>query len=180
VNGPPGILYHFTCRAWWHFIERDGITRGEVPISRTNVAQHPNLTANPQPNAQKWAGIDVGESVSNKIAVRISVKIPDDDDRIISWQDFANRNVVDRRWYRELDEAGGWEARNWWIYQGVVRPEWFVDFEFFDRGLLNSFDKRMLEIAEISSSYDDVMNRVATRKENGHVFVNPFTAKIEA
>jgi hypothetical protein len=170
----PGILYHFTCRPWWHFIKTEGITRGEVPLSFRDVLQHPNLTSNPDPSAQRW-GCNSG---LNKTAVRITVEIPTGDINLISWRDLATRHKVDRRWYRALDEGGGWEARNWWIYQGVVRPEWFTDVEFFDGGKLGEREARILSICEQSASYEDVVRRIGVEAGNGFVVYDPDLAAV--
>jgi hypothetical protein len=109
MSRAPKTLYHLTCRACWHFIKDEGITMGEVPLSPTEILQHPNLTSNPEPAAQKWAR--VGETATKKTAVRIAVEIPPGDGNLISWRDFAARHGVDRRWYRCLDEVGGWVGR---------------------------------------------------------------------
>jgi hypothetical protein len=162
----PLVLYHFTCRLCWHFIKQDGISKGEVPISRTKRLQHPNLTSNPEPLAQKWEN---GPGANN-VAVRISVEIPPGDQKLISWRDFAERHHIDRRWYRDLDRSGGWEARNWWIYEGVIPPGWFRKVDFLDDGVTSGFEKRLLAEAEKSVSFDEFLERMGARDENGIVF----------
>jgi hypothetical protein len=177
MSQAPKILYHFTDRAAWHFIKSEGITRGEVPLSATDVLQHPNLTSNPVPMSQRWAC--VGQTATNKTAVRIAVEIPPGDDRVMSWRDFATRSRVDRRWYRVLDEVGGWEARNWWIYLGIVPPEWFTDVEFLDDGKITAFEAQLLKVCERSANNDEAIRRMTVKAGNGFVVVDPFAVAID-
>jgi hypothetical protein len=72
----PELLYHFTCRTWWYFIKQDGIDRGEAPTSPLGRENWPNLTSNPDPQAQGWAMPRV--LLFKKTAVRIAVRIPPD------------------------------------------------------------------------------------------------------
>jgi hypothetical protein len=171
----PTKLYHFTSRPWFHFIRTEGITKGEaVASSRNHIVNFPNLTANPDPLAQRWAYDPVcwsGKVMPDKdlpvrrAAVRITVKIPPDDDRLISYRDFATAHGLDRRVYRRLDETGGWQARYWWIYRGVVLPRWFTDVEFLDDGELNWVERRMLDLVEMSASYEDALKRMGATHE---------------
>ena len=81
MNCAPRILYHFTCRAWWHFAKSEGLNQGRVPLSPTEALLCPNLTSNPEPSAQLWACPEDGGS--NKTAVRIAVEIPPGDGKLI-------------------------------------------------------------------------------------------------
>jgi hypothetical protein len=144
MGSPPRLLYHFTSRIWLPFIKKEGITRGEAPISPTERLQHPNLTSNPDPDAQKWSGAE-GHSALHKTAVRITVEIPEGDQKLISWHDFAIRQKMDRKFYRTVDESGGWEAKNWWLYQGIVVPEWFSEIHMPERAPITQEYQALLE-----------------------------------
>src|SRR5947208_3578856 len=94
------LLYHFTCRLWWRFIEAEGITLGEVPVRRGRSLNHPSLTSDPEPGGQDWAGevgeisLPGGETVTmavNKRAVRVGVRIPNSDPELIRWVDLAKK-----------------------------------------------------------------------------------------
>jgi hypothetical protein len=149
---PPSVLYHFTCRLWWHFIEREGISRGEVPLSPTHVLSHPNLTSNPEPTDQRWSRL----SSTNKTAVRIAIEVPSGDDLLISWRALADTHGVERWWYRALDEAGAWEARNWWVYRGVLRPERFMRVDFLDDERISEFESERLTALQAGLILPDV------------------------
>ena len=118
-------------------------------------------------------------TAADKTAVRISGEAPIADDRLISWRDYADRHGCDRKWYRDMDHAGGLEARKWWIYRGTVSPEWFVDVDFFDGDVISDFEKRIIMVAEQSSSYDDMMKKMTVKSENGLVFVDPFAVALD-
>src|SRR4051812_18604208 len=100
----PRLLYHFTCRLWWRFIEHEGISMGEVPVRRGRILNHPNLTTDLEPARQGWA-LHVGEHrlpggekdfmALNKRAVRIAVRIPLSDTRLVRWQDLAKQWGMD-------------------------------------------------------------------------------------
>jgi hypothetical protein len=105
----PHRLYHFTSRPWWHFIQTEGITRGDTPTSWTEGVNFLNLTSNAGPLGQHWCD----RSSVRKTSVRIAVEIPAGDANLIRFRDFADKHGMDRRVYRGLDERGGWQARNW-------------------------------------------------------------------
>ena len=150
------ILYHFTCRAWWHFIQTEGITKGEAPITWTKTENHPNLTSNPDPFSQLWQG----QFGIRKNTVRISVNISENDPNLISWRDFAKSRGMDRNIYRQLDEAGGWEARNWWVYLAFLPPDRFLAVDFFDDGRMTPKESTLLATAQESSSSEEVKRKL--------------------
>jgi hypothetical protein len=49
---PRRLLYYFTSRNWLPSIKKEGITRGEAPISLTESLQYPDLTSNPDLTVQ--------------------------------------------------------------------------------------------------------------------------------
>ncbi len=118
-------LYHFTCHTWWHFIRSEGINRGEVPITQDRVLQFPGLTEDPKAVNQHWA---LGSAL-DKGAVRLTVQIPRAGRLLTTWRAFHEQHQTARRWYRDLDEASGWQARYWWIYAGTIPPIWITSHE---------------------------------------------------
>ena len=164
------ILYHFTCRAWFHFIETQGITKGEAPISLTEVEQHPNLTSNPDPFSQPWQSAN---KENRKNAVRITVEIDDNDPLLISWKQFAISRKMDKKTYRKLDEKGGWQARNWWIYLGIVTTDKFLSVDYFDDGKLSPIELKLLHAAMQSASSEEALDKVGAIKLRPGVKLEP-------
>lgn len=121
----PKLLYHFTSLYGWHFIRNEGITRGECPVSFAKVHNYPNLTADPDPAAQGWAG----EADRFKDSVRIAVKVPRGEDRLEPWAAHARRHNIPARDFKGLTDPEFGNYRDWWIFRGIVRPAWFVDVE---------------------------------------------------
>jgi hypothetical protein len=151
----PETLYHFTCRLWWRFIEKEGIRHGEVPIGRGRLLDHPNLTTDPDPANQGWA-CSAGESLSgggqqivwvvSKLAVRIGVELPSRDPKLIRWVDLARQTGMDERTLRRLDAAGGGHMCDWWVYRGIIRPKRIVSVEFLDGGRVPAVEQRLIEV----------------------------------
>lgn len=146
-------LYHFTSHLWWRFIKDEGITKGEAPIGGGRVYCYPNLTDNPDPGAQAW----VADTLINKKAIRITLDIPEDDEILISWRTYAEAHGISRADYRNYDKSGGWQARHWWIYRGVVAPHRFLVVEIL--GDPTELEEDLIKIAERSSSYDDFLDQ---------------------
>jgi hypothetical protein len=173
LDRAPRVLYHFTSRPYWHFIKTEGITRGEVPITPEKILNWPNLTSNPDPFVQAWAGSKAAGCAMNKRAVRITVELPAQDENLMSWRELATRCGIERWWYRKLDEAGGWQAKNWWIYRGVIRPEWFSDVEFLDNDVIDEFELQLLSVFEQSANYEEAVRRMTVRAEGNVVVLDP-------
>jgi hypothetical protein len=148
----PTILYHFTCRLWWRFIETEGINRGDTLITKTKSAQWPNLTTDPLPASQAWAGSENQGAATNKRAVRITVNIPPNDRRLISWNELVRSAGMDPVTYRSLALRGG-KPRHWWIYRGVVGPSMFSAVDFLDEGRVYRSEQQMIDsLSGITSS----------------------------
>jgi hypothetical protein len=75
------------------------------------------------------------------------------------------RPLCDGKFYRRLDEVGGWQARCWWLYRGLVVPEWFVDVEFLDKGEIGIHEQKALEVVEKSGSLDEAIRRMGGRQD---------------
>ena len=110
------LFYHFTCRLWWRFVEKEDIRHGEVPIGGRRFLDHPNLTVDPEPANQGWActagqcqpgGSERIVWVVSKLAVRIGVELESRDPMLIRWVDLARQTGMDERTIRLLDARGG-------------------------------------------------------------------------
>lgn len=152
----PKMLFHFTCRLWWRFIEKEGIVHGEVPIGGGRILDHPNLTTDPDPANQGWARspgdslVGAGQTTVmavNKRAVRIAVRLSPRDPKLIRWVDLARQTKLDELALRRLNAVGGGRMGDWWIYRGVIRPKQFVSVEFLDGGQVPVVEQRMIEAA---------------------------------
>jgi hypothetical protein len=162
----PTTLYHFTSRLHWRFIEAEGINRGEIPLNRFTLGNAPNLTTDPRPDVQRWCG-DVGEVLGHspgglpiingvdKRAVRITVQVPPEDDRLISWVELVRRFKMDARCFRHLNRTGGGGASQWWIYRGTVSPCMFTQVEFLDGGETHEVERTQMEVVSKARSSDE-------------------------
>ena len=135
---PPEVVYHFTSRSCWHFIESQGIARGECPVAHSLILNWPNFTVDSRPDSQRWA------CWSDRLAVRISVGLDPADPAWVRWSDLTREHGMDRVTYLRYDFSGGGGARYWWIYRGVVPPSAFRAVEFLDGGILCESDRLML------------------------------------
>lgn len=147
-------FFHFTCRLWWRFILKEGIVHGEVPVGGGRILDHPNLTTDPDPANQDWAGT-VGDShiiggkrmvmTPNKRAIRIGVELSPRDPGLIRWVALARATGLDERAISHLNEAGGGRMTDWWVFRGVIRPKQFVSVEFLDDGQVPEVERRMID-----------------------------------
>jgi hypothetical protein len=95
-------LYHFTCLCYLPMILREGIDRGEVPITQSKIFQAPNLTTNGNPTSHRW----VADSIVDKLRVRLRVKIQPGDTRLEPYRDVFNKHRGDKKFFRRLDPYG--------------------------------------------------------------------------
>lgn len=116
-------LYHYTALLNLPSILREGITKGEVPVSPRRVMNAPNLTACRDGSKQSW----VNGSVVDKRKVRLTVSVPGGDANLEPWPITCARLSIAPRWRRVLDPEG--HGKNWRIYWGVVPPAWIAAVE---------------------------------------------------
>ncbi len=150
----PKLLYHFTCHLWWRFIKSEGIRFGEVPISRGRLLNFPNLTIDPDPANQEWAGF-AGEILSqgdhrvingvNKRAIRIAVKFPRPNPRLVRWVDLARQTGMGEHVLRRLNDSGGGHMHDWWIFRGTIPPARFHSVKFLDGDQVHPVEQKMIE-----------------------------------
>ena len=118
-------FYHFTRPGYVESILAEGINRGEVPLSPTNIYNAAWLTDDPNPRRQQWIyGTDKG-------AVRLTVELPDGeaDPLLETWMGLAERMGVEDWWMEALNSAGGHSQERWYVYDGVIDPEWITKVE---------------------------------------------------
>ena len=133
-------LYHFTSHLALPHIEEEGIAFGDVPLTQSAENHGEDtavwLTTDKDPKKQGWKNpARKGRNVDNT-AIRLTVEIPEADRaRLHLWRDYAARHVVDENWQHQLEEAGGGAecAVCWYLFKGVVKPEWIVKVEELKR-----------------------------------------------
>jgi hypothetical protein len=126
-------LYHYTALLYLPDIMREGLTRGEVPLDLRGVLtgtspSHPNLTGSANPAGQDRAR----GSALDKTKVRITVDVPDGDPLLVRWLDLCRQHRTPRDLIRRLDRHG--QGKFWWIYRGVIAPDWFDAVREVDLG----------------------------------------------
>jgi hypothetical protein len=134
-------LYHFTCIEHLPNILAEGLTKGEVPVSKNEVRNAVNLTADKDAEGQAWSdareltpeerrihGIPDGEPARypDKKAVRLTIRIPRNDRKLIKWVKWAKKRL-DSEFYQQLDRDGGQRSNRWFLYWGTIPPVWIVD-----------------------------------------------------
>jgi hypothetical protein len=120
-------LYHFTSLYSLAPITREGITRGSVPFGKelwqTKTAL--SLTTNTNPDALRYFA-SFG-SRFNKLRVRLTVEIPERDERLENWRDFAKRVNMDKKWLRTMDPLG--QGKFWYLFWGRIPADWITVIE---------------------------------------------------
>lgn len=144
------LLYHFTSHENLPGIMAEGLSRGEAPLSDTQVAKAVNLTTDPYPTGHGldsgggivtaaesalyfrkfgWL-IPEGTIIADKTEVRITVKLPSSDLKLKRWQSWARKHCEPGYADRLAAVAnGGAKARTWWLYFGIVAPAAFVSVD---------------------------------------------------
>jgi hypothetical protein len=67
----------------------------------------------------------------NKLAVRIRVKIPPNDQRLVYWPKWAKKRLSPY-FYEVIARTGGNMEKTWWLYKGVIPPKWFVSIDVLE------------------------------------------------
>lgn len=131
------LLYHYTSHVFLPLIQKEGLSLGTVLINlrdRMNAVwlTHDPTAADhglaPDPEICDELSRKRGRQVrmTNKLAVRISVKIPPNDQRrLVYWPKWA-KSRLDPAFYDVLAKTGGNMENTWWLYWGVTPPAWFI------------------------------------------------------
>jgi hypothetical protein len=125
-------LYHFTTLIYLESIEREGITRGEIPITPEELENGVWLSSNKSGGStgcQGGARRGGDGYIPDKTAARLTVEIPDEDELLKRWPVWAKERRVATSWYKKLDRAGNGGSLTWYVYLGKIPPEWIVKVE---------------------------------------------------
>ena len=125
-GGDRVVLYHFTALGRMAGIGRAGIIKGDVPITPGGGYNAPWLTIDPSfGDAQAWSF----GSFQDKQRLRLTVEIPTGDENLKKWTDVARETDMDPVWLAALNQAGGSSHEDWYLYHGVIPPEWITHIE---------------------------------------------------
>lgn len=161
-------LYHFTALIHLPRILREGITRGEVPVSpNTPVTQlcAPNLTTNPNPVDQHWCfGCPI-----NKTKIRLTVDVADE--KLTSFRQVKEKYKMKASWIKILDCS--YERRHWYFAFGGVPVEQITKIEMLDNGAYRELAPE--ELRELVARIEEERNTkftfvaVTSGRRAGHI-----------
>ncbi len=125
---PAGPLYHYTFPENVESIVAEGLTRGDTP---TDVRCTPGNPYGAGCSGIWMTTVDrLGEphgwmtTAPEKCKARFTVEIPQFDSRLWLWDRFAASAKIDETTLTELNRCGGSEHEQWYVYFGVIPPEW--------------------------------------------------------
>jgi len=136
------ILYHYTAHLYLPVIRQEGLSRGTVLINLSERLNAVWLTSDPTAADHGLAqDLQICEQLSrqrgravrmlNKLAVRIAVKIPSIDPRLVYWPKWAKRRL-DPYFYDVLAKTGGNMDHTWWLYRGVIPSSRFISIDILE------------------------------------------------
>lgn len=120
-------LYHFCAERFFPSIQKSGLTQGKIPLITSGkfsfISNSQWLTTNPDFN-QEWNAMF--ELKYDRTAVRITVKIPIEDKKLVKWSELSKLpDLIETA--AILNSYG--DPENWWIYVGKVKPNWFREIK---------------------------------------------------
>jgi hypothetical protein len=115
-------LYHFTNHIWLRRIQKEGISRGDVPTSPTEGFNAVWLTSNGDAASQ-------GTMLEKKLSVRLTVEIDSGDPLLKTWLQVMREHRVSGRWRKTLNDLGGGTEAHWYVYLGTVSPDRIVSVD---------------------------------------------------
>jgi hypothetical protein len=119
-------LYHFTSTTHLPFILKEGLTKGDVPVSPFTGFNGVWFTTCRTIDSQAGmlrCGVD-------KTQVRITAEIAESNKNLVKWSVLATVLNIDRDWYRILDKTGGYGSNTWYVYTDVLSPDMFKKVEY--------------------------------------------------
>jgi len=121
-------LYHFTSPRHVGSIQREGITRGVLPLRVDPPYEGRSgfqwLTANPDPD-QSW---NEGSTLPyDRTAWRLMIGVPEAAADRLHWWPIWGPVAVPLDVYRTLSEFG--DPENWYVFAGRIPPDWIIDVE---------------------------------------------------
>ena len=135
------IFYHYTSETDLPAILREGLTKGEIPITADHVENGVWFTTLPDPAGHGLAdgeeispeicqrfGYKPGSRWKNKRAIRITVTMPMA--KLKYWPPYARKRLTPQ-WYATLSKVGGGAriAKTWYISFNPIPPEQFAKVE---------------------------------------------------
>jgi hypothetical protein len=117
-------LYHYTSKERLQLILKEGITKGDVPITPDKGFNAPWLTEDMDWGTQNWTT----GAVYNKMAVRLTVNISTADPLLCKWSKVAEEYKMDKKWFRALNKGNN--SDKWFIYKGIISPEMISSIEY--------------------------------------------------
>lgn len=159
-------LYHFTCLMNLPAILREGITKGEVPISLASFKgpSAANLTRNPSPLATgSWGAT---KALTNKTKVRLTVEVRKT--LVSSFAEINRAYNVPPQWVKALAPNG--EGKDWFYVFSGVQPDSITKVEIEDNGEYR--EPEADELAALVERIAEERNRLVFRNiDNARVFV---------
>ena len=136
------ILYHYTAHLYLPAIRQEGLFRGTVLINLSERLNAVWLTSDPTAADHGLAqDSEICEELSrqrgrpvrmlSKLAVRIAVRIPSTDLRLVYWPKWAKKRL-DPYFYDALAKTGGNMDHTWWLYRGVISPSRFMSIDILE------------------------------------------------
>jgi len=117
-------LYHFTSRWVLPRLLREGITRGDVPVSPTEGYMAPWLTDDPSFTKQGWKS----GSFLDKTEVRLTVKV--EADKLQTWAQIVVKHNVNPVWAAAMVHSGGKpDGTTWYAHRGAIKAKQIVEWE---------------------------------------------------
>jgi len=165
-------FYHFTSTFYLPWILREGITRGDVPLSETVSTNGAWLTHEGRGHRQRYNRhsriiIDGVEKVHNKAEIRLTID-PVLDALVLPWAEVVRRLLVDPAYASGLNQAGNESGDLWWICFRTIHPSEIVKVERDIRG--NGEWREVTDLSEFpllqfrsESSWERVTRRKITR-----------------
>jgi hypothetical protein len=116
------ILYHYTSTYHLPTILKEGLARGDVPVTPQKGFNAVWFTTM---NDAKPGEHGLSGSAVDKTSVRITVELDRRDPLLIKWGTFARK--LKPIWRRALESSGGDTHKTWYFYKGILIPEMFID-----------------------------------------------------
>jgi hypothetical protein len=142
------ILYHFTAREYLDSIERDGLTKGDVPTgtqkgmnavwltTSRDAAGHGLGNPGELTDGDRAAFFQAygrmpaqGLRFPDKRAVRITLKIKSNDRNLKKWMKWARKNVEPRMLKGLHASVEKRQPKTWYLYFGTIPPSAFEDVD---------------------------------------------------
>lgn len=129
------LLYHFTSIAYLRpdmtpgpgAPRPEGLTLGRVQMS---------LGPEPEIGNAQWLTTDPDAGAVGGTCVRLTVRIPSSDPRLVRWHRWARRQYGPDGLAQVLGkvppDAAGRVARSWWLYWGAIPLDRFANIEILE------------------------------------------------